>query len=62
VNPVIEWIKSKFRNHRYVNVGTSSTGGAKYKCLDCKRKLYVPLEWSYMLDVKKLKGCKSRRM
>ncbi|CAM3731918.1 hypothetical protein MEZE111188_05680 [Mesobacillus zeae] len=55
---MMQWIKSKFRNHRYVNIGTSSTGGAEYKCLDCKRQLYVPLEWSYMLNIKKIKGCK----
>lgn len=61
VDKMIAWIKSKFKNHRYVNVGTSSTGGAKYKCLGCQRKLYVPLEWSYMLNIKKIKGCKGRR-
>jgi hypothetical protein len=59
---MIEWIKSKFRNHRYAYLRTSSTGGAEYICLHCKRKLYVPLGWSYMIDIKKLKGCRSRRM
>lgn len=57
---MFNWIKSKFRNHRYIQVSVSSTGGAYYKCKDCKRKLYMPLDWSYMLDVKKIKGCKGR--
>ncbi|WP_108669540.1 hypothetical protein [Peribacillus acanthi] len=60
VDKMVDWIKSRFRNHRYVSIGTSSTGGTKYKCIYCKKEFYLPLEWSFSIDVKKLKGCKGR--
>lgn len=55
---MIKWILSKFTNHRYAYIGTSNTYGTHYKCTKCGRKFYLPLEWSYMIDVKTIKGCK----
>jgi hypothetical protein len=54
---MIKWIASKFTKHNYQYVGTSSTHGTYYKCVKCGKKYYVPLDWSYLINVKTVKGC-----
>ena len=53
-----EWLKGLFRRHKYIPTRTYSTGATKYRCTQCKDELYVPLDWSYGMDISRLRGCK----
>lgn len=57
---MVEWIKSKFRYHQYVNIGMTETLGVKYKCEVCGRKLYLPFDWRFRIDPDKVRGCKGK--
>ena len=42
-------------------MGMTETLGVKYKCEKCGRKLYLPFDWRFRIDPKKVRGCKGNQ-